>query len=71
MEAILLKNQIYVQLEKLTPEQLLLLSDFVGLMEKSLPQFTKNVLTPKKTKNKIAKKPHSLNAIHEMQKAFQ
>ena len=35
MEAILIKNEIYAKVEKLTAEQLLLVSDFVGLVEKA------------------------------------
>ena len=38
MEAILLKNQIHTKVEKLTAEQLLLVNDFVMLVEKTSPK---------------------------------
>ena len=69
MEAILLKNQIYTKLEKLTDEQLLLVSDFVGWVEKALPKKSKTV-------SKIKKNNHSngqrdMTAVYELQKLFQ
>lgn len=65
MEAILIKNEIYAKVEKLTAEQLLLVSDFVGLVEKALP--TKRTSVAKKEKNG----QRDMTAIHELQKMFQ
>ncbi len=71
MEAILLKNQIQHKIEQLTPQQLLLVSNFVGWVEKALPQTIQNTTTFKNKKNSTAKKPRNLHAILEIQKVFQ
>jgi hypothetical protein len=50
MEVILLKNEIYAQIEELTKEQLVLLRDFVGILPRQ-----------QKVKKKVATKPDNLN----------
>ena len=69
MEAILIKNEIYAKVEKLTAEQLLLVSDFVGLVEKALP--TKRTSVAKKEKINAVNGQRNMTAIHELQKMFQ
>ena len=69
MEAILIKNEIYTKVEKLTAEQLLLVNDFVGLVEKALP--TKRTSVSKKEKINAVNGQRDMTAIHELQKMFQ
>lgn len=69
MEAILLKNQIYTKVKKLTDEQLLLVSDFVGWVEKALPK--KGTTVSKKEKTNPVNGQRDMTAVYELQKLFQ
>ena len=69
MEAILLKNQIHTKVEKLTAEQLLLVNDFVMLVEKISHKKQKTV--SKNEKTKVVNGKRDMTAIYELQKIFQ
>ena len=69
MEAILLKNQIHTIVEKLTAEQLLLVNDFVMLVEKISHKKQKTV--SKNEKTKVVNGKRDMAAIYELQKIFQ
>ncbi len=69
MEVILLKNQIYTKVEKLTTEQLLLVSDFVGWVEKALPK--KNTTVPKSITPPPVNGHRDMTAIYALQELFQ
>ena len=69
MEAILLKNQIHTIVEKLTAEQLLLVNDFVMLVEKISHKKQKTV--SKNEKTKVVNGKRDMTAIYELQKIFQ
>ena len=68
MEAILLKNQIYTKVEKLTAEQLLLVNDFVMLVEKTSPKRQRTVSENEKTK--VINGQRDMTAVYELQKIF-
>ena len=69
MEAILLKNQIHTKVEKLTADQLLLVNDFVMLVEKTSPKKQKTV--SKKEITKVVNGKRDMTAVYELQKIFQ
>ncbi len=69
MEAAIIKNKIYTKVEKLTEEQLLLVSNFVGWVEKALPK--KRITKAKNDKTKVAGEQRDMTAIYELQKLFQ
>ena len=69
MEAILLKNQIHTKVEKLTAEQLLLVNDFVMLVEKTSSKKQKTVSKNEKTKTVNGQR--DMTAVYELQKIFQ
>lgn len=69
MEAILLKNQIHTKVEKFTAEQLLLVNDFVMLVEKTSQKKQKTVSKNEKTKTVNGQR--DMTAVYELQKIFQ
>ena len=69
METQLIKNEIYAKVEKLTVEQLLLVDDFVGLVEKALPN--KRKFVSKKEITNVVNEQRDMTAIHELQTLFQ
>lgn len=69
MEATIIKNKIYTKVEKLTEEQLLLVSDFVGWVEKALPK--KRTTIAKNGKTESINGQRDMTAIYELQKLFQ
>ncbi len=69
MEAILIKNKIYTKVEKLTAEQLLLVSDFLSWIEKAFPN--KQIVVSPKEQTKIVDGQRDMTAIFDLQKLFQ
>jgi hypothetical protein len=65
MEAVLLKKEIYTKVDNLTDEQLQLVSDFVGLIEK-VQLIKKN----KKQTKPTANGKRDMKPIYELQKIF-
>ena len=68
MEATIIKNQIYTKVEKLTEEQLLLVSDFIGWVEKALPK--KRATAAKSDKTKATNGQRDMTVIYKLQKLF-
>ena len=68
MEATIIKNKIHTKIEKLTEEQLLLVSDFVGWVEKALPK--KRATVAKNDKTNAVNGQRDMTAIYELQKLF-
>ena len=68
MDAILLRNHIYTKVEALTEDQLLLVNDFVGLLEKVVPKGRKSAIN--KSKTRAINGERDMIPIYELQKLF-